>query len=84
MGDKRALIELHVETNSWEEAFALVERYPEYKDEVYVPYARWLAENDKFEESQKGIVMILSSERFIYPILRVSCQFHLLGLANMT
>lgn len=54
MGDKRALIELHVETNSWDEAFALAERYPEYKDDVYVPYARWLAENDKFEEAQKG------------------------------
>ena len=36
------------------QAFALVEKNPEYKDEVYVPYAQWLAENDKFEEAQKG------------------------------
>ncbi|XP_077972109.1 intraflagellar transport protein 122 homolog [Styela clava] len=54
MGDRRSLIELHVDTKSWEEAFALAEKYPEYKDEVYVPYARWLAEHDRFEESQKA------------------------------
>ncbi|XP_040264299.1 LOW QUALITY PROTEIN: intraflagellar transport protein 122 homolog [Bufo bufo] len=54
IGDLKALVLLHVETQHWEEAFALVEKYPEYKDEVYVPYARWLAENDRFEEAQKA------------------------------
>jgi intraflagellar transport protein 122 len=32
----------------------LVEKHTEYKEEVYVPYAQWLAENDKFEEAQQG------------------------------
>ncbi|XP_063797290.1 intraflagellar transport protein 122 homolog isoform X2 [Pseudophryne corroboree] len=54
IGDLRALVLLHVETQHWEEAFALAEKYPEYKDEVYVPYAQWLAENDRFEEAQKA------------------------------
>ncbi|XP_056380930.1 intraflagellar transport protein 122 homolog isoform X1 [Hyla sarda] len=54
IGDLKALVQLHVETQHWEEAFALVEKYPEYKDEVYVPYAQWLAENDRFEEAQKA------------------------------
>lgn len=37
------------------QAFTLVEKHPEYKEEVYVPYAQWLAENDKFEEAQQGL-----------------------------
>uniref|UniRef100_A0A4W3GC19 Intraflagellar transport protein 122 homolog n=1 Tax=Callorhinchus milii TaxID=7868 RepID=A0A4W3GC19_CALMI len=54
MGDLQALILLHVETQHWEEAFSLVEKHPEFKDDVYVPYAQWLAENDRFEEAQKA------------------------------
>ncbi|XP_043934565.1 intraflagellar transport protein 122 homolog [Protopterus annectens] len=54
MGDLKALILLHVDTQHWEEAFALIERHPEFKDYVYVPYAQWLAENDRFEEAQKA------------------------------
>lgn len=54
MGDIKALITLHVEAKHWEDAFTLVEKHPEYKEEVYVPYAQWLAENDKFEEAQQA------------------------------
>ncbi|NXO72942.1 IF122 protein, partial [Phainopepla nitens] len=54
VGDLKALVQLHVETHRWEEAFALSEKHPEFKDEVYVPYAQWLAENDQFEEAQKA------------------------------
>ncbi|XP_054694086.1 intraflagellar transport protein 122 homolog isoform X2 [Grus americana] len=53
VGDLKALVQLHVETHRWEEAFALSEKHPEFKDDVYVPYAQWLAENDRFEEAQK-------------------------------
>lgn len=35
-------------------AFTLVEKHSEFRNEVYVPYAQWLAENDKFEEAQAG------------------------------
>ncbi|NXO79997.1 IF122 protein, partial [Sitta europaea] len=54
VGDLKALVQLHVETHHWEEAFALSEKHPEFKDEVYVPYAQWLAESDQFEEAQKA------------------------------
>ncbi|NWQ60244.1 IF122 protein, partial [Neopipo cinnamomea] len=54
VGDLKALVQLHVETHHWEEALALSEKHPEFKDDVYVPYAQWLAENDRFEEAQKA------------------------------
>uniref|UniRef100_A0A8C6TMT4 Intraflagellar transport protein 122 homolog n=1 Tax=Neogobius melanostomus TaxID=47308 RepID=A0A8C6TMT4_9GOBI len=54
MGDLEALVQLHVETRHWDEAFSIVERHPPFKNNVYVPYAQWLAENDRFEEAQNA------------------------------
>eukprot|EP00074_Homo_sapiens_P086850 XP_016862325.1 intraflagellar transport protein 122 homolog isoform X22 [Homo sapiens] len=54
MGDLKSLVQLHVETQRWDEAFALGEKHPEFKDDIYMPYAQWLAENDRFEEAQKA------------------------------
>ncbi|XP_027133028.1 intraflagellar transport protein 122 homolog isoform X2 [Larimichthys crocea] len=54
MGDLQALLQLHVETRHWDEAFSLVEKHPQFKNNVFVPYAQWLAENDRFEEAQKA------------------------------
>ncbi|XP_048590687.1 intraflagellar transport protein 122 homolog isoform X2 [Nematostella vectensis] len=54
MGDTKALVQLHVDTRHWDEAFELVEKHPEFKDNVYVPYANWLAENDRFDEAQEA------------------------------
>ncbi|KAM8830455.1 intraflagellar transport protein 122 homolog [Synchiropus picturatus] len=54
MGDLLALAQLHVETRHWEEAFSLVDKHPQFRNDVFVPYAQWLAENDRFEEAQKA------------------------------
>ncbi|XP_064607326.1 intraflagellar transport protein 122 homolog isoform X2 [Liolophura sinensis] len=54
MGDIKSLIKLHVEARHWDDAFTLVEKHTEYKNDVYIPYAQWLAENDRFEEAQQA------------------------------
>ena len=32
----------------------MAETYPEHREQIYVPYAKWLAESDKFVEAQKA------------------------------
>uniref|UniRef100_A0A673J004 Intraflagellar transport protein 122 homolog n=1 Tax=Sinocyclocheilus rhinocerous TaxID=307959 RepID=A0A673J004_9TELE len=54
MGDLKALVLLHVDTRHWDEAFSLVEKHSQFRDDVYVPYAQWLAEHDRFEEAQRA------------------------------
>jgi intraflagellar transport protein 122 len=54
VGDSAAVLSLHVEAKEWSQAFSLVQTQPQYKSLVYVPYAHWLAENDKFVQAQKG------------------------------
>ncbi|XP_069671472.1 intraflagellar transport protein 122 homolog [Periplaneta americana] len=54
LGDEKSIVKLYVEAREWKEAFSLAESHPEYKDLVYVPYAQWLAESDKFAEAQKA------------------------------
>lgn len=54
LGDSTAILQLHVEAQEWQQAFNLVQTQPQHKALVYVPYARWLAESDKFVQAQKG------------------------------
>ena len=54
MDDTESMIGCYVESEAWEEAFALGELHPEFRQVIYVPYAKWLAEHDKFLEAQKG------------------------------
>lgn len=49
-----SVLQLYVDTKNWELAFTLVKKYPQFMSSLYIPYARWLVENDKFVEAQKG------------------------------
>ena len=48
--------EMYVLAKEWQEAFIIVEKHPELRKLVYLPYAQWLAERDQFAEAQKGIL----------------------------
>jgi len=53
INDIQALMRLHVELSKWDEAFLLSEQHGgKYAEDVYLPYAQWLAENDRFDEAQ--------------------------------
>eukprot|EP00798_Chlamydomonas_sp_ICE-L_P028208 gene28208-31309_t len=52
MDDTKALISLYVEESKWEDAFLLLHAHPECKEEVYLPYAKYLASNDRFDEAR--------------------------------
>ena len=54
VGDFKAVVQIYVEAKEWKEAFDIAEKNPEYKEDVYVPYAQFLAEQDKFVEAQKA------------------------------
>lgn len=54
MGNIEKIIDLFVMSEEWDEAFVWVEKHPEFKEIVYVPYARSLAEQDKFLQAQNG------------------------------
>jgi len=54
LGDMKALLEVYVQLHRWEDALALLPNHPEHKREVYLPYAKWLLTNDRFEEAQEA------------------------------
>ena len=54
LNDYPRLAGMLVSSASWTEALALSKQHPSLRKEVYLPYARWLAEQERFVESQQG------------------------------
>mmetsp|Transcript_40077 Transcript_40077/g.89958 ORF Transcript_40077/g.89958 Transcript_40077/m.89958 type:complete len:1284 (-) Transcript_40077:23-3874(-) len=51
LGDVSQLISLHMESHRWDEAFQLCQQYPEHAAQIYLPWAEWLAFNDRFDDA---------------------------------
>lgn len=51
LGDVGQLISLHMESHRWDEAFQLSNQHPEYAAQIYLPWAEWLAFNDRFDDA---------------------------------
>eukprot|EP00002_Diphylleia_rotans_P020025 TRINITY_DN3881_c0_g1_i2.p1 TRINITY_DN3881_c0_g1~~TRINITY_DN3881_c0_g1_i2.p1 ORF type:complete len:1192 (+),score=258.09 TRINITY_DN3881_c0_g1_i2:235-3810(+) len=56
VGDKESLLKLHVQAEKWEEAQVIAKENPELSSEIFLPYAQWLAVNDRFEESEDAFL----------------------------
>lgn len=54
IGDFNNLAQVYVDAYQWEEALKLLDQYPNLKEIILLPYATWLAENDRFIEAQEG------------------------------
>lgn len=63
LGDSASILQLHIEANEWQQAFAIVQDHPQLQANVYVPYAHWLAENDRFIQAQKAFHKAGQSEQ---------------------
>ena len=59
MGNIEELVELRMEAKQWDEVFALAKRYPDIDNKAHFRYGQWLAENDRFEEAQKGSMLYI-------------------------
>lgn len=47
LGDVAGLLQLNVEEQRWEDAFLLLAAHSGLKDQVYLPYAKWLLSQDR-------------------------------------
>jgi intraflagellar transport protein 122 len=52
MNDPKALVTLYASAKRWDDAFAVANRHPDHLQELYVPYAHWLVEQDRFQDAQ--------------------------------
>ncbi|KAJ3215015.1 hypothetical protein HDU67_000968 [Dinochytrium kinnereticum] len=52
LGDISHLLNLHIELQQWDDAFRIAETHPKFAQQIYLPYANWLAMNDKYMEAQ--------------------------------
>jgi hypothetical protein len=62
LGDATALAAALVECGAWTEALALAKQHPDISRNVYLPYARWLAEQEQFIEAQQGETFLISKK----------------------
>lgn len=56
LGEEAQVVQLHVETRDWAEAFRLAEHLPQVLQSVYSQHAKWLAESDEFVKAHEAYI----------------------------
>lgn len=54
LGDTAALVQLAVEAEEWDAAFRLLRQAPQLREEAYLPYAKKLIAEDRFDEAREA------------------------------
>jgi intraflagellar transport protein 122 len=54
LGDAKGLMTMYIELQRWDDAFRLAEMYDDLRQDIYLPYANWLALNERFVEAQQN------------------------------
>lgn len=66
LGDQQAMIVMAVKLENWQQAFQLVKQFPQYKENVYIPYAQRMARDNNFIEAHKGKFIIQSCKNLLF------------------
>lgn len=57
LGEEDQVVQLHVETRDWAEAFRLAEHLPQVLPNVHRQHAQWLAESDEFIKAHEAYIL---------------------------
>lgn len=57
LADINMMMKIHIKKQEWDQAFILAnENEGQFSQEVFLPYAKWLVENDRFDEAQAAYI----------------------------
>lgn len=92
VGAVEKVLDLYVYAKNWQEVFHLVERHPTLTKAAYLPYAQWLAENDRYynatdeyiPEYMHYFIHITLLTTDSQNVRRVSAQLLLPNLSNIS
>ncbi|XP_065186273.1 intraflagellar transport protein 122 homolog [Sycon ciliatum] len=54
LDDVEAQVKTYIAVQHWDTVLEICEDHPEMKEKIYLPYANWLAEHNRFEEAQRA------------------------------
>lgn len=57
LGEEAQVVQLHVESRDWAEAFRLAENLPQVLQSVHSQHAQWLAESDEFVKAHEAYIL---------------------------
>lgn len=57
LGEEAQVVQLHVESRDWAEAFRLAENLPQVLQSVHKQHAQWLAESDEFIKAHEAYIL---------------------------